>query len=374
VTPFRPRLTAHGPAPDALSGWPRLGVLAALLVVLAGGVALIAPLAARAASPAEYRAAVATALATAEAAADADEASRAAALSRVSDLLATGVVVEVGGRSIATANPPLQAALAAGDLSAVRAQLTALLAALDAAAAAPSPPPDAQAKLADVLARAEFQPPEPGPLTRLLQPLIEALRPPLQPVIALWEAVQLAWERFWRWVGSLFEGSTGGGDLRWLFLALGGLVVLGLGALILGAFAGNVVGGAQAAAAPRRGRPSAAATRARAQVLAASGDYRAAIHELYLATLLALDDRHLLRYRADLTNREHLVAGQISLALAVALEPLVEMFDRLWYSGALVGPDDWTRFVALADGAQAVTADDSARRMPAADAPALGTP
>jgi hypothetical protein len=315
---------------------------------------MVAPSDARAGSPAEYRALVATALATIEATDDADEAARVAALARVSAALGSGATVAVGSQTIAVTDPALQEALATGEFSAVRAQLTALLGALDEAAVSRPPPPDATARLAEVLARAELQPPEPGPLTRLLRPLVQSLRPPLQPLIALWEGVQLGWERFWRWLGSQFEGASGPGELRWLFLTLGGLVVVGLVALILGAFAGSVVGGAQVPAARVRTRPSAAATRDRARTLAQSGNYRAAIHELYLATLLALDDRHLLRYRADLTNREHLAVGGVSNALALALEPLVEAYDRLWYSGAPVAAEDWGRCEALADAALAV--------------------
>ncbi|HLH23984.1 MAG TPA: DUF4129 domain-containing protein [Chloroflexota bacterium] len=337
-------------------GRPWARALGCLLLVAAG---LVAPTAgvARAASPAEYRAAVASALAAVEAADTADEAARAAVLARVAVLLPAELQVDLGdGRSLTVADPALRAALAAGNRDAARAQLTALLAALDAAAAAQPPPADAEARLAAVLARPEFQPPAPGPLTRLLQPLLARLEAPLRPVRALWESVQLAWERFWRWVAAHFEPGTGGGP-GWVFLALGGLVALGVAALLVGAFAGNVVSGAQVAAARAGARPSAAAMRARARALAEAGDYRAAVHELYLATLLALDERHQLRYRPDLTNREHLVAGHASPGVAATLEPLVAAFDRLWYSGTPVSADDWARFVPLADAAQAASAD-----------------
>ena len=209
-----------------------------------------------------------------------------------------------------------------------------------------------------MLARAEFQPPEPGPLTRLLQPLIDGLQPVLRPLMNLWETLQRTWERFIRWLAARFEGSAGNGSVPgWLFLLLGGLVVAGLGALLLGAFAGNVVGGARVAAALIRPRASAMATWARAQALAESGAYRAAVHELCLATLLTLDERHLLRYRADLTNREHLMMAHRNSALTAALAPLVEAYDRLWYSGADVGAAEWAAFLPLADAARAVPAE-----------------
>jgi hypothetical protein len=65
----------------------------------------------------------------------------------------------------------------------------------------------------------------------------------------------------------------------------------------------------------------------------------------------------LLRYRADLTNREHLETIRGNDALTAALTPLVEAYDRLWYSGADVGAADWAAFLALADAARAVPAE-----------------
>ena len=50
-----------------------------------------------------------------------------------------------------------------------------------------------------------------------------------------------------------------------------------------------------------------------------------------------------------------------------ALEPLVEAYDRLWYSGAPVGAADWGRFEALTDAALAVPAE------PASSRPIAGT-
>jgi hypothetical protein len=309
-------------------------------------------------SPAEYREAVRSALATLDAAPADDAPARAAALASVSAGIAAVASVEAGsGTSVTVANPALRDALAAQDFDGFHAQVVALLAALDAAATTSPPAPDAREQLEQVLARPEFQPPEPGPLARLLQPLGDLLQPLLQPLVAFKDALILLWERFWRWLRSLLEGSPGASDQRWVFIIMGSLVVLGLAALIGGAFAGNVVSGAQVAAARTRGRPGGAASRARALALADAGDYRGAVRELYLATLLRLDERRLLRFRPDLTNREHLAAGQHNVALALALGPLVERFDQLWYSGAPVAAPDWRQFLALADAAQSVPGD-----------------
>ena len=95
-------------------------------------------------------------------------------------------------------------------------------------------------------------------------------------------------------------------------------------------------------------RPTAAASRARAQDAAASGDFREAVHQLYLATLLHLDERGLLRFRPSLTNREHLTTGNLAPGLAPVLTPVIEGYDRLWYGGIPCTADDWARFRALA--------------------------
>ena len=99
------------------------------------------PTAARGASPAEYRAAVAAALAAVSAAEGADDAAQAQAVEQVTALLAAnGSIANSGGQELTPTNPPLRAALASGDVGDVRTQLEALLAALDAAAAAPRRP------------------------------------------------------------------------------------------------------------------------------------------------------------------------------------------------------------------------------------------
>lgn len=70
---------------------------------------------------------------------------------------------------------------------------------------------------------------------------------------------------------------------------------------------------------------------ANAQYFAGIGDYRSAIRQLYLATLLSLDEHGRLRFDRSLTNREVLRDTSIAPPLAAALEPIVETFDRTWY-------------------------------------------
>lgn len=291
--------------------------------------------AAQAATPAEYQEIVGRALDAVANAVDTDDGERALAGREAGALLAGVGSIDLGnGQMITPVEPALRAALNAGDLATARSQLTALLHALDVAASVPGPPPDAAAQLAAILARPEFRPPEPNVAERLLAPVLEPLR--------------LAWERFWRGLRArLSAPAAGGPDV--VLLVLGALVVAGLGALIAGAFAGNVVGGARTVAARGSARRGRLASRARAFELAAAGDYRAAMREMNLATLLALDERRLLRFQPDRTNREHAAAGRVDAAIRAALAPLVDVYDRLWYSGAPVSADDWRRFAALAD-------------------------
>ncbi len=62
-----------------------------------------------------------------------------------------------------------------------------------------------------------------------------------------------------------------------------------------------------------------------------AGDYRFAVRQLYLATLLILDQRGRIKYDPTLTNREYLRQAAQDPCAATALQPIVETFDRIWY-------------------------------------------
>lgn len=68
-----------------------------------------------------------------------------------------------------------------------------------------------------------------------------------------------------------------------------------------------------------------------AQQFANAGDYRSAVRQLYLATLLILDQRGKLKYDPTLTNREYLRQTASDPRANAALIPIVETFDRTWY-------------------------------------------
>ncbi len=87
----------------------------------------------------------------------------------------------------------------------------------------------------------------------------------------------------------------------------------------------------------------------RAQDLARTGDHRIAIRYLYLSALLILEERNLLRYNRTLTNREYLKIMSRHPHLLARLQPVVDVFDRVWYGYQQVDQpmfDEYARAVA----------------------------
>ncbi len=68
-----------------------------------------------------------------------------------------------------------------------------------------------------------------------------------------------------------------------------------------------------------------------AQSTSSAGDYRTAVRYLYLSTLLALDERDILRYDRAATNREYLRRVVDQPDLHTLLRDVVDVFDRVWY-------------------------------------------
>ena len=83
----------------------------------------------------------------------------------------------------------------------------------------------------------------------------------------------------------------------------------------------------------------------RAQQLVATRDYRAAVRYLFLAALLALDERRLLRFDHTLTNRELLRDTQANPTLSAALTPITVAFDRVWYGFEPLTQSDYETLV-----------------------------
>lgn len=93
-----------------------------------------------------------------------------------------------------------------------------------------------------------------------------------------------------------------------------------------------------------------------AQRHAGAGDYRQAMRQLYLATLLLLDERGALKFDRALTNRETVRALKQSPELAAALSTVVDVYDRVWYGFAPVTPEQFERYRAAIESVRQVRA------------------
>ena len=91
-----------------------------------------------------------------------------------------------------------------------------------------------------------------------------------------------------------------------------------------------------------------------AQRHAGAGDYRQAMRQLYLATLLLLDERGALKFDRALTNRETVRALKQSPELAGALGPVVDVYDRVWYGFAPVTPEQFEHYRAAIESVRQV--------------------
>ena len=83
----------------------------------------------------------------------------------------------------------------------------------------------------------------------------------------------------------------------------------------------------------------------RAEESEASRDYRSAIRYLYLACLLLLDEKGLIRYDRALTNREHLRLVKDKPQLVELLRPVVSTFDDVWYGFIPVDEGMYQQFI-----------------------------
>ncbi|MDL1897905.1 DUF4129 domain-containing protein [Anaerolineae bacterium CFX7] len=83
-----------------------------------------------------------------------------------------------------------------------------------------------------------------------------------------------------------------------------------------------------------------------AQQFANQGDYRNAVRQLYLATLLLLDQRGKIKYDPTLTNREYLRQTSNDPRATAALAPIVETFDRAWYGFENITPTEFDAYRA----------------------------
>jgi hypothetical protein len=82
----------------------------------------------------------------------------------------------------------------------------------------------------------------------------------------------------------------------------------------------------------------------RAETEATNRDYRSAIRYLYLACLLLLDERQIIRYDSSLTNREHVRQLREKPHLQEGLRQIVKVFEDVWYGYAPVDEHLYQRF------------------------------
>ena len=149
-------------------------------------------------------------------------------------------------------------------------------------------------------------------------------------------------------LGSLFGGiATGLINAQKLFIAIAIVIIAIVAFIFIRNFRATLMRQADLPKALDDDVPAtSSAALSRAQELAGSGDYRTAVRQLYLATLLMLDEQGKLRFDRSLTNRETLRALNKAgaPALADALRPIVEQYDRVWYGFGRIESDEFERY------------------------------
>lgn len=116
-------------------------------------------------------------------------------------------------------------------------------------------------------------------------------------------------------------------------------------------------------------RITVAGARRRAADLAQAGSYREAVRQLYLATLLSLEDRGLLRIDRSLTNREVLQSVGRWAEVQGGLRPVVDTFEAVWYGEREPDRETFERYSA--EVASASDLIERAAPLPTVSAPAV---
>ncbi len=178
-------------------------------------------------------------------------------------------------------------------------------------------------------------------------------RPEFQPVVKQTPTWLQEWlEKFNRWLNRMlarlmFSDEAHVLGVDWVVLALGAVVLSGVAYFFWRNVRAHLVREAALARdAAESGGLSAARATQQARRLAAQSDYRQAMRYLYLAALLALDERGVLRYDKALTNREvlHRAGQSADSNLAQIMSPVVETFDQVWYGFAPVDDETFRKY------------------------------
>jgi hypothetical protein len=133
--------------------------------------------------------------------------------------------------------------------------------------------------------------------------------------------------------------------------AVGGIIFVLVLARILQAVFGNFVADAELRRQHDDGDAPMTASGARrhAADLAQAGSYREAVRQLYLSTLLSLEDRGLLRIDRSLTNREVLAKVGSQERVHAGLRPIIDVFETVWYGEQEPDRDTFDRYAAAVD-------------------------
>jgi hypothetical protein len=332
----------------------RVAIGAALLAAALAGPARAVPLT-------DYHDRVAEAMRVVASAYDAEEGPTVpAALARVRELLPPSESVEFDGRTVAVDNAwvgdgvaryegAADAEARSAALDAVAARLYAIDLHLDRLDESPAhATEDEHAKLREVLARSEFQPPAESSFARWVRDTRRRVLEFLSDLI----------ER-------LFGGSRGqsvGTLVRVVTIAVGALALLLLLRALATAFARRGAGG------KREKRAKKAKTKTvlgeevdasstsddiarAARALAASGDLRGAVRKLFVALIYRLDERGLVFLHAEATNREYLALVRELGRLHPVMASMTDVFERVWYGEASLdraGYDEFERMYTRA--------------------------
>ena len=231
----------------------------------------------------------------------------------------------------------------------------------DALAQEPPDFPQIVASLGAILdALAQTRTPADGDALQKLEQVFEV--PPFKS-----REVPSAWTRFWsavgRAIGNFFErlfdqlpqtnftppatNPAAFGALTpvgWVLLVLGALLILALIVYTLRGVRRTVAAEARVRAEVEEEETITAQEAGdRAKAAAQAGDYRTATRQLYLSTLLWLEERGLVRYDRSRTNREYLaqLRGKPTHDTFV---PVVETFERVWYGKRPLDAADFEQY------------------------------
>ena len=184
-------------------------------------------------------------------------------------------------------------------------------------------------------------------------------RPEYQKEAAEGSAIGRLWDRFMRWLASLFpkpkpiqRGSSGliSGIAQIIVI----LVALALIGFLIWKFVPRYLRNRTKKKPKREARivlgerlepdQTAADLLAQAEELARSGDLRAAIRKAYIAFLCELGDRKVISLAQHKTNRDYLSSVREKGSLYSTMRGLTNSFEVHWYGFVPPGENDWNDF------------------------------